>query len=349
MKIGPKEIQDAQPTEDASTQFSANLKKTRNTDPSKPGELKNVTPAVDEATAALEASKSSPDRPVSKDPTPEVSETVQTAVDLPATPADPALDPKTIKAIPGDPAVDLKTPKTIPRHSNHAEKGWYLGLYTGFGINNPVEPISMVKFTADYNSFPSQGSSYTTVNIDDKNGPHFALGLAIERKLKKISLSTGLGLQFNSWSSNQVIYKDSIVSGSFFSRTSVAKNTIDYKYLALEIPLILNFKLAGKKQNSYWINAGLNNAITLMLDKRSNQIPLQGNASISQDNSSGNASIFQPQLRLGLMYENAQKNFHWQLSPFVQYGLTNMSAAGNPDVHLLQFGLQGRYYFKKIR
>jgi hypothetical protein len=146
-----------------------------------------------------------------------------------------------------------------------------------------------------------------------------------------------------------VIYKDSLVSGSFFSRTSIANNTVRYKYLALEIPLILNFKIAGKKQNSFWINAGLNNAITLDLNKRSNQAVSQGNSSNSLDYSSADPTTFQPQLRFGLMYENAQKSFHWQLSPFLQYGLTNVYRSGNRDVRLLQFGLQGRYYFKKLR
>jgi hypothetical protein len=248
-----------------------------------------------------------------------------------------------------EPATATNADKSsIPRLSNHAEKGWFLGLYSGFGVNEPTKAGAMTK-SADLISAPSSGNSFTTVDNQDNSGLHFAFGVAVERKMKKMSFSTGLGLQFNSWSSNQVIYKDSIVSGSFFNRTSIANNTTDYKYLALEIPLILNFKIAGKKQHSYWINAGLNNAISLKLSKKSDPTILQGNTSISLDNTPADPSNYQPQLRLGLMYENAQKSFHFQLSPFMQYGLNNMTKSGTPDIQMLHFGLLGRYYFKKFR
>ena len=55
------------------------------------------------------------------------------------------------------------------------------------------------------------------------------------------------------------------------------------------------------------------------------------------------------QLHLGLMYENAQKGSHFQVSPFMQYGLNNITRSGTPDIQMLHFGLLGRYYFKKLR
>jgi len=237
---------------------------------------------------------------------------------------------------------------SIPRLSNHTEKGWHLGLYGGIGVNDPTKAMTMTK-SADLINAPSSGNSFTTVDNQDNSGLHFALGVAIERKMKKMSLSTGLGLQLNSWSSNRTIYKDSISSGSFFNRTLIGNSTVNYSHLAIEIPLIMNFKIAGKKQNSYWLNLGLNNAITLKLDRKSEPTVTQGNTSFSLDNTPTDPSTYQPQLRLGLMYENAQKGSHFQLSPFMQYGLNNMTRSGTPDVQMLHFGLLGRYYFRKLR
>jgi hypothetical protein len=237
---------------------------------------------------------------------------------------------------------------SIPRLSNHTEKGWYLGLYGGFGVNDPTKAMTMTK-SADLISAPSSGNSFTTVDNKDNSGLHFAFGLAIERKMKKMSLSTGLGLQLNSWSSNRTIYKDSIFPGSFFNRTLIGNSTVNYSHLAIEIPLIMNFKIAGKKQNSYWLNLGLNNAITLKLDRKSEPTVTLGNNSFSLDNTPADPSTYQPQLRLGLMYENAQEGSHFQISPFMQYGLNNMTRSGTPDVQMLHFGLLGRYYFKKLR
>jgi hypothetical protein len=76
----------------------------------------------------------------------------------------------------------------------------------------------------------------------------------------------------------------------------------------------------------------------------------QNSGNFSLDNSlTSRASIYQPQFRLGLTYENTQKKYHWQLSPFMQYGLNSMVKTGNPDIHMLHFGLQTRYYFKRLK
>lgn len=238
---------------------------------------------------------------------------------------------------------------SIPNISNHADKGWYLGAYAEIGLNKPTEPISMMK-AADLNSSPGSGSSTTTSEGSTSNGFHYALGLALERKLKKMSFSFGLGIQSNTWSSTSTTYKDSIVGGNFFNRTQISNNSSKYTHIAMELPVMLNFRISGKKHSSYWLTTGLNNAITLKLNQRTDVSLLQNNANYSQDNSlTSKASTYQPQFRIGFTYENTQDRYHWQLTPFMQYGLNSVVNTGSADTHLLHFGIQTRYYFKKLK
>ncbi len=248
------------------------------------------------------------------------------------------------------PSIEQSLKKnSIPNLSNHAEKGWYLGAYAEIGLNKPTEPIGLAK-AADMNSFPGSVSITTTSQESSDKGLHYAFGLALERKLKKMSFSFGLGIQSNTWSSTSTTYKDSIVAGNFFTRIQISNNSSNYTHIAMELPVMLNFRIAGKKHSSYWLNTGLNNAITLKLDQKTDVSMLQGNASYSQDNSlTSKASSYQPQFRIGFTYENTQDRYHWQLTPFMQYGLSSMVKSGSPDTHLLHFGVQTRYYFWKLK
>jgi hypothetical protein len=239
---------------------------------------------------------------------------------------------------------------SIPNLSNHASKGWYLGAYAEIGSNKPTEPISLAK-AADMNSFPGSGNSSTTTSAGSKSkGLHYAFGVALEKKLKKMSFSFGLGVQSNTWSSTSATYKDSMISGNIFTRTQISNNSSNYTHIAMELPVMLNFRLAGKKHSSYWFTTGLNNLITLKLDQKTDVSIVQSNASYSQDNSlTSKASPYQPQFRIGFMYENTQDRYHWQLTPFMQYGLNSMVKTGSPDIQMLHFGIQTRYYFKKLK
>ncbi|HEX5669355.1 MAG TPA: hypothetical protein VFX73_11160, partial [Chitinophagaceae bacterium] len=197
---------------------------------------------------------------------------------------------------------------------------------------------------------PGSVSSITTADGSTNQGLHYALGFTLERKLKKMSFSFGLGIQSNTWSSTSTTYKDSIVNGSFFNRTQISNNSSNYAHIAMELPVMLNFRISGKKHSSYWFSTGLNNAVTLKLKQKTDVSMLQSNASYSQDNSlTSRASSYQPQFRIGFMYENTQDRYHWQLTPFMQYGLNSMVKTGSPDTHLLHFGIQTRYYFKKLK
>jgi hypothetical protein len=248
------------------------------------------------------------------------------------------------------PPIDQALKKnSIPNLSSHADNEWYLGAYAEIGLNKPTEPVSLMK-AADMNSFPGSVSSTTTANGSTGQGLHYALGLVLERKLKKMSFSFGLGIQSNTWSSSSITYKDSIVAGNFFTRTQISNNSSNYTHIAMELPVMLNFRIAGKNHSSYWLTTGLNNAITLKLVQQTDVSILQSNASYSQDNSlTSKASSYQPQFRIGFTYENTQVRHHWQLTPFMQYGLNSMVKTGSPDIHMLHFGVQTRYYFRKLK
>jgi hypothetical protein len=53
-------------------------------------------------------------------------------------------------------------------------------------------------------------------------------------------------------------------------------------------------------------------------------------------------------LRLGLAYDHSNARSHWQLMPMLQYSLNNVVQRGDPDIRMLQLGLQFRYYFKAL-
>lgn len=233
--------------------------------------------------------------------------------------------------------------KSIPNLSTHLEKGWYAGVYASLATNKPVEPVSMTK-SADFASLPGSGSTtYRMDNGTSKKGVHYALGAAVERKMKGLSLQTGLGFQYNSWSSSTNVYQSFISSGNTTNTSFLGTITTEYELIAVEIPAILNIRLAGKK-NSFWLGTGINNAFGLKLNSTSNPTSL----SSFNNQAAAKATTYQPQFHLGLVYEHIQKKSHWQLSPFLQYGLNQAARSGSDD-HLLQFGIKGRYFFKRLK
>lgn len=258
---------------------------------------------------------------------------------------------------PAQTAQQRQEHKKLPNTTTHRNKGWYLGVYAGLGSNQPVTAPSVGK-AMDLNA--GAGNSARVVYAQGANnwqpGSQIQLGLALEKKNAKTSFSTGLGIQKNSWQQSFQIYKDSLQpGGTLFSSTLVANSTLKYQQWAIEIPVWAGFRLAGKKSSSIWFHAGINNAFTLKLNQNlvgsgfANS-PSQGIPAARVD------SLFQPatrtylpQLQLGLSYEHAGKKQHWQLSPYLRYGINSVVKQGQPDVHQLQWGLLGRYYFKKIK
>ena len=248
-------------------------------------------------------------------------------------------------------------PKKIPNKSTHADKGWYLGAYAGLGRNHPFEPIAGTK-AMDLNSGASNGgfTAFTQGTASWKPGHHANLGLLVQKKNKKTELSFGLGLQSNSWSQTYTIYKDSIQqNGTLFSRATVANPTVKYQQLAMEIPVLFGVKLGGKQNSSWWIHTGINNALVMRLaENRSNNTqantPLPGSsASVADSLLQTNKRNYLAQWQLGITYNHSGAKQHWQLRPYMQYGLNAVTSSGEPNVNLFQWGLQWRYYFKKLK
>lgn len=247
--------------------------------------------------------------------------------------------------------------KKIPAKTTANPKGWYLGAYLSIGGNHPFEPISTSK-SMDFNSGAgvSGSSRYGQTMASWKTGFHSSLGLAIRKKNKNTAFSLGLGLQHNSWEQTYNIYKDSITpSGVLYSRSTVATPNVQYRQLMLEIPAVAEFRIAGRKASSWWIHTGLNNAITLKLAERSAANGLANSPGPSNSLSNADSLLkagtrgYIPQWRLGLTYERAAKQQHWQLQPYMQLGLQSVTSSGEPDVSLFQWGLQFRYFFKKMK
>jgi hypothetical protein len=248
-------------------------------------------------------------------------------------------------------------PKNIPNKSTHNDKGWYLGTYAGLGRNHPFESIGGIK-AMDLNTNTGSGgfSTFSQGTASWKPGHHANLGLLVQKKNKKTELSFGLGIQSNSWNQTYTIYKDSILqNGTLFSRAVVANPTVKYQQLAVEIPLLIGFKLGGKQNNSWWIHTGLNNVLVMRLRESSNAIP-QASAPTPGASASGADSLLQTnkrsylaQWQLGITYNHSGAKQHWQLRPYMQYGINSVTTSGEPNVNLFQWGLQWRYYFKKLK
>lgn len=245
--------------------------------------------------------------------------------------------------------------KKIPAKTNTNQKGWYLGAYVSMGGNHPFEPISTSK-SMDFNAGASGSSRYVQGMASWKSGLHSSLGLAFRKKNKNTALSLGLGLQHNTWEQTYNIYKDSITpSGMLYNRSTVATANLQYRQLLLEIPMVAEFRIAGRKASSWWIHTGLNNAITLKLAEKNSTNSLASAPGPSPNLSTADSLLkagsrgYIPQWRLGLSYERAVKQQHWQLQPYVQLGLQSVTNSGEPDVSLFQWGLQFRYFFKKIK
>ena len=248
-------------------------------------------------------------------------------------------------------------PKKIPNKSTHNDKGWYLGAYAGLGRNHPFEAIGGIK-AMDLNTNTGSGgtSTFSQGTASWKPGHHANLGLIVQKKNKKTELSFGLGLQSNSWSQTYTIYKDSIQqNGTLFSRATVANPTVKYQQLAVEVPLLIGFKLGGKQNNSWWIHTGLNNALVMRLKENSNtnsqaSAPLPGaSANVADSLLQSNKRSYLAQWQLGITYNHSGAKQHWQLRPYMQYGINSVTTSGEPNVNLFQWGLQWRYYFKKLK
>ena len=242
--------------------------------------------------------------------------------------------------------LQIPEQKAIPTLNPHKNKGWFIGVYGGAGINDTRQPGNENKVTNPGNPGPNgfrQEISYIN------NGFHYEAGAVLQKQFKKFEFSIGAGIQLNNWKQGYNIFKDSIANGSVISSTEVAGKQTNYEHVAVEMPVMLGYRINGKGANSFWVNAGINNAFTVYLKEL--DFKTTGAYPWGQVNDPLTSPInkYYPQLRLGLTYNHAAAKYHWQVSPFFQYGLTNVVESGDPDIRMSLLGLQFRYYFLKIR
>jgi hypothetical protein len=226
---------------------------------------------------------------------------------------------------------------------------WQWAAYLGAGPNYPVEPISLAKTAMAANAPDySSGSSRTYITTSNNNGWHFSAGMTAEKKMGNNWLfATGIGMNSNTWKTIIEKYRDSVFNGSLSSSNKIFTEKNNYQLWMAEIPLQFSNRIAGKKTGSLWWTIGLNNQFRLGLNRKSSIDSVQGNQLSDRKSVTSTARFYQPQLRLGLLY-NHDARLHWQIQPIFQYTLGGVYPSGTADNPVLvNLQLQYRLFLQR--
>ena len=209
---------------------------------------------------------------------------------------------------------------------------WQWAAYLGAGPNYPADPISLMPTALAANApVYTSGSSRTYTTASNDNGWHFSAGMMAEKKMGNNWLfSTGFGINSSTWKITTEKYKDSIFSGTLLSTNKIFTEKNNYQLWMAEIPLQFSNRIAGKKTGSLWWTIGLNNQFRLRLSRKSSTDSAQGNQISDRKSITSSARLYQPQLRLGLLY-NHNARLHWQIQPIFQYSLAGVYPSGTSD------------------
>jgi len=236
---------------------------------------------------------------------------------------------------------------SIPVLKNMPREGWQFGVSAGAGFLHPLRPLSGAKAASSADNLGSAPSGAALrLEENSRNGIQLNIGLLVEKRSRNFSFSSGLGLQHNHWSKRVNTFEETVQQGQVKTEL-VATHIVNYRMFGLELPLQLQFRIAGKPGSSLWISPGLNNFFALsMRQKLASGTGGYGLFTGRNDSSlSSGLHRYQPQLRLGLMYERVGKT-RWQLLPMVQYGINSVSRTGDPDISMLHLQLQYRHFFR---
>jgi len=158
--------------------------------------------------------------------------------------------------------------------------------------------------------------------------------------------STGVGINSNTWKTTTEKYKDSVFNGSLLSSNKISTEKNNYQLWMAEIPLQFSNRIAGKKTGSLWWTIGMNNQFRLGLNRKSSIDSAQGNQLSDRKSITSSARFYQPQLRLGLLY-NHNARLHWQVQPIFQYTLVSVYPSGPSDnPALVNLQLQYRLFLQ---
>ena len=209
---------------------------------------------------------------------------------------------------------------------------WQWAAYLGAGPNYPADPVSLGPTAMSANApVYSSGSSRTYTTTSNDNGWHFSAGMMAEKKMGNNWLfSTGIGINSSTWKTTTEKYKDSIFGGSLLSSNKIFTEKNNYQLWMVEIPLQFSNRIAGKKTSSLWWTIGMNNQFRLGLNRKSSIDSVQGNQLSDRKSITSSARFYQPQLRLGLLY-NHNARLHWQIQPIFQYSLAGVYPSGTSD------------------
>lgn len=239
------------------------------------------------------------------------------------------------------PWMDEKIFTPSPRISTHRK--WQTGWWAALGstrLSQTAILFGTEKAAADFSSNNPGNVRYVSSRTE-KNGQYFSAGWLLRKPMgKRWAFSTGLGAGLQSWQVSTSLFADSILpTGSLFNRSLTSTSDQQYRMLTLQVPMLLEWKLLGK-QEGIWLQGGLNNQLLLQLREKQNLATVSQNfASTSNTtNVASKANGWQPQLRLGLVYQWQSKTFIHQMVPAVQLPLR--SAFKTDDRGLLNIQLQ---------
>jgi hypothetical protein len=226
------------------------------------------------------------------------------------------------------------------------QRHWNWMLYAGAGINISASPLTMTKASQDMSS--GSPTNVTLVTQSQQSGGwHGSAGVLVQHALgRKWNLQIGAGFNYGTWHGNSQTYRDSFSTGPAVTyRSLVMTQAKSYNALMLEIPIHINYKLAGKKNNGWWLTAGLNNQFVLSVkEKNSTTQALQAGTSADPKSLTGSATTWQPQLRAGFVFDRQGKKTHWQLSPLANLTLPTFFKSSVDDMGIHNIQLQFRYY-----
>ncbi|HSR37950.1 MAG TPA: hypothetical protein VLL95_03470, partial [Phnomibacter sp.] len=226
------------------------------------------------------------------------------------------------------------------------QRHWKWMVYAGAGINISASPLTMTKASQDMST--GSPTNVTLVTQSQQSGGwHSSAGVLAQHALgRKWNLQIGTGFNYGTWHGNSQTYRDSISTGPMVTyRSLVMTQAKSYNALMLEIPIHINYKLAGKKNNGWWLTTGLNNQVVLSVkEKNSTTQPLQAGTTADAKSLTGSATTWQPQLRAGFVFDRQGKKTHWQLSPLANLTLPTFFKSSTDDMGIHNVQLQFRYY-----
>lgn len=248
------------------------------------------------------------------------------------------------------------------------KKKWQLGLHANAGLSDirgSLFPGSGFKSVSLADRFYSPGGSnnggfggatrIVQYEYAIKPSAHFGAGILLRKPFKKRhSFVTGLQYQTNSYTVTERQRIDSFINTtSMFSNISLKEKTEQFHMHTLNVPLELEFKIAGIGKGALLFNAGVHNWFVLASTQTDTLSAFRYAAessrytaySSSTSKKETKATSYQPQLYLSPAYEWRSKKISSQLGLYLDYGLRRAYNTSTKD-YWWQTGVRYRIFFQ---